>query len=47
MIRRGIEQALMQAKHIVAGPLGRKIVESGAVSRPAYIGVKWSGGGRQ
>jgi hypothetical protein len=33
MIRRGIEQALMQAKHIVAGPLGRKIVESGAVSR--------------
>ena len=27
MIRRGIEQALMQAKHIVTGPLGRKIVD--------------------
>jgi hypothetical protein len=24
---RGIEQALMQAKHIVTGPLGRKIVD--------------------
>jgi hypothetical protein len=27
MIRREIEQALMQAKHIATGPLGRKIVD--------------------